>query len=430
MNEGVKKYAFNTSWLFSEQIIRMVVGLLVGVWVARYLGPSKFGLLNYAYSLVGLFGAIATLGLNSVVIRDIVKSKEKDVNILLGTAFFLKIIGAAITICILWVSIVLIDGDKLTSILVFIIASSTIFQSFNVIDFYFQAKVKSKFVVYTNFIVLGVASLLKVILIVTKAPLQYFAMVFLVESIILALGLFLFYKLQKNNIKNWKFRKLIAKKLLRDSWPLILSSIAVSIGMRIDQVMLKTLINEESVGYYSVGVKLAEVFNFIPVLIVQSVFPKIVGMNFNSDRKVLVLLIRYVFFALIILGLVVNTLSQFIVNLLYGPNYYPSSNVLDILIWTIPFVYLNLITIAILQTKNFNKMVLIRQATLAGLNILVNLFLIPRYGILGAAIATVFAEFSVILLGFLIPKERWVFGVRAQALLFIPEKFFTTQKKI
>ena len=104
-------------------------------------------------------------------------------------------------------------------------------------------------------------------------------------------------------------------------------------------------------------------------------------------------------------------------------NFLPSVHVFDILIWTVPFVYINLISIAILQTQNFNRIVLLRQSLLAIINIIINLFLIPSLGILGASIATVSAELSIIVFGFLIPKERWIFKIRAQAILFIPNKY-------
>ena len=417
-----KKYILNTSWLFGEQMLRMAVGLFIGVWVARYLGPEDFGLLSYAQSLVALFGAVATLGLNSIVVRELVKKEEAESNALLGTAFFLKLIGSLITFLFLWIAVSLTDTDFYTRLIVFLVASATIFQSLNVIDFYFQAKVQSKYVVYSNFFVLGVSSVLKVIFILIKAPLEFFALVFLIESIVLAVGLVVFFKSQRNNILKWQFDRSIALQLLKDSWPLILSSISVSIGMRVDQVMIKDMMDERSVGFYAVGVKLAEVFNFIPVIVSQSIFPKIVKMDFRHEWSKLVSIIRYIFFPLILMASGVNIISDFVVQILYGEDYLKSSGAFDILIWTVPFVFLNILTIGILQSQNYNKIVLLRQMTLALMNVGLNIFLIPKYGIIGASIATVAAEFSIIITGFLIPKERWIFKLRLQAMLFIPKK--------
>ena len=145
------KYFKNTSWLFAEKIIRMVVGLFVGVWVARYLGPEKFGLLSFAQSFVGLFTIFATLGLDEIVVRELVIDESKR-DFLVGTTFWLKLVGAIIVLLLLAFAVNFTSNDYETNIFVFIIASATIFQSFNIVDYYFQSKVLSKYVVYANFI--------------------------------------------------------------------------------------------------------------------------------------------------------------------------------------------------------------------------------------------------------------------------------------
>ncbi|HDY85387.1 MAG TPA: flippase, partial [Methylophaga sp.] len=143
------RYFQNTSWLMGEKILRMSVGLFVGIWVARYLGPEQFGLLSYAQSFVFLFTVIATLGLDGIVVRELVKDKTQR-DVLLGTAFGLKLIGAFLILPILAIAVQLTSNDNYTNLLVFIIASATIFQSFNVIDFYYQSKVLSKYVALAN----------------------------------------------------------------------------------------------------------------------------------------------------------------------------------------------------------------------------------------------------------------------------------------
>ncbi len=148
-HSGFRKYLSNTSWLFGEKILRMAVSLFVGIWVARYLGPDQFGLFSYAQAFVGIFAVIATLGLDSIVVRELVKDEGKR-DVLLGTAFRLKFIGAIGVLSVLGVAVNFTSNDKFTNILVFIIASAVIFKSFNVIDFYFQSKVMSRYVVFAN----------------------------------------------------------------------------------------------------------------------------------------------------------------------------------------------------------------------------------------------------------------------------------------
>ena len=176
----------------AEKILRMVVGLFVGIWVARYLGPDKFGLLSYAQSFVGLFAAISTLGLDGIVVRELVKRPEKEY-VLIGTAFVLKIFGAFLTLALLAVVVHFTSNDHYTNLLVFIIASATIFQSFNVVDLYFQSKVLSRYVVYANIVSLFASSIVKVLLILNEAPLIAFAWVVLFDSFVLACGFVYFF---------------------------------------------------------------------------------------------------------------------------------------------------------------------------------------------------------------------------------------------
>ena len=189
---GFRRYFANTAWLFAEKILRMVVGLFVGVWVARYLGPERYGLLSYAQSFVGLFGAIATLGLDGIVVRELVKDESKR-NLLLGTAFLLKLFGAIMVLIVLAIAIKFTSNNQFANILIFIIGSATIFQSFNVIDLYFQSKVISRYVVFTNMLSLAMSSIIKIGLILYQASLIAFALMVPFDSIILALGYLYFY---------------------------------------------------------------------------------------------------------------------------------------------------------------------------------------------------------------------------------------------
>ena len=182
-HQGFMKYFKNTSWLFAEKILRIVVGLFVGIWIARYLGPEQYGLFSYAQSFVGLFAAFATLGLDGIVVRELVKNESKA-NEILGTVFYLKLLGAIGVLLFLAIAINFTSNDRYTNILIFIVASAIIFQSFNVINFYFQSKVMSKFVVYSNILSLFASSIVKIVLLLNGAPLIAFVWVVLFDSII------------------------------------------------------------------------------------------------------------------------------------------------------------------------------------------------------------------------------------------------------
>lgn len=389
-HEGFMKYFKNTSWLFAEKILRMFVGLFVGIWIARYLGPEKFGLLSYAQSFVGLFMAFATLGLDSIVIRELVKDESRK-NELLGTSFWLKLVGAVLLLGFLSIAILVTSNDTYTNSLIFIIASATIFQAFNVVDFYFQAKVLSKYIVFANIISLLLSSIIKIALILSNAPLEAFAWMVLFDSMVLACGFIYFYLYKKEKITSWTFKKEVAISLLKDSWPLIFSSIMVSIYMRIDQVMIKEMLNSEAVGQYSAAVRLSEAWYFIPVAISSSLFPAIINAKQISEEfyyKRLQKLYTLMVWMAIVIALPMTFLSDFVINLLYGDKYNEASGVLMVHVWGGIFVFLGVAFQAYLIAENFVKKSFFRASIGAISNIFFNFVLIPKTGINGAAIAT------------------------------------------
>jgi len=342
-HQGFMKYFKNTSWLFGEKILRMVMGLFVGIWVARYLGPEQFGLFSYAQSFVGLFTAIATLGLDGIVIRELVKDESRR-DELIGTAFWMKLFGAVLVLMFLGIAVNFTSNDMQTNMLVFIIASATIFQSFNVVDMYFQSKVMSKYVVYANVITLFISSLVKIILILNEAPLMAFAWVVLFDSFVLGVG-FLYFFLKKStfSIRYLRFKQETAASLLKDSWPLVLSGIVVSIYMKIDQVMIKEMLGSDAVGQYAAAVRLSEVWYFIPMVISASLFPAIINAKKVSEELYyarLQKLYDLMVWIAIAIAIPMTFLSDWVVDLLYGEVYSQAGSVLMIHIWAGVFVFL------------------------------------------------------------------------------------------
>ncbi len=396
-HQGFMKYFKNTSWLFGEKILRMIVGLFVGVWVARYLGPEKYGMLSYAQAFVGIFSAIATLGLNGIVVRELVKYSQKESE-LLGTAFILKLFGAVLTLLVLYIAIQFTSNDNLTNSLIFIIASATIFQAFNVIDFYFQAKVMSKYVVFANSTSLLLSSIVKIVLILNQAPLIYFAFIVLFDSIVLAIGyIYWYFKIKREFfIKKINFSFDLAKNLLKDSWPLILSGIVISIYMKIDQIMIKEMLDSEAVGNYAVAVRLSEIWYFIPMVITSSLFPAILNAKKVSEElyyKRLQKLYDLMVWMAIAIAIPMTFLSGWIVDLLYGIQYIESGDVLKIHIWAGVFV-----SIAILKGKwqvseSLTKYHFYGAIISSLFNIILNYIFIPKIGIKGAAYATFISQF-------------------------------------
>ncbi|WP_373033598.1 flippase [Sulfurovum sp.] len=385
------KYFRNTSWLFGEKILRMVVGLFVGVWIARYLGPEQYGLLSYAGSFVGLFTIVATLGLDSIVVRELVMDKTRH-NELLGTAFYLKLMGAFGVLTVLAITVVFTSNDTYTNTLVFIIASATVFQSLNVIDFYFQSRVLSRYIAYANFISLFFSSVVKIILILMEAPLVAFAWVVLFDSFVLAMGFLYFYRHNHLSLRAWRFEKSTAELLLKESWPLILSGSVLIIQSRIDQVMLKEMAGNTEVGYYSVALKLIEVFGFIPMLLKSTFFPSIQHAKKTSEalyQNRLLNFYRLNFLLFLLIATPIFIFAEPMVVLLYGNAYQSAGILLALMAVRLFFTNMGVARSAYILSENLLKFSLITMVLGTVANIVLNYFWIESYGAKGAIAATI-----------------------------------------
>lgn len=393
-HEGIRRYGANTAWLMGEKVLRMFMGLFVGIWVARYLGPEQFGLLSYAQSFVFLFTAIATLGLDSIVVRELVKDNSQR-NVLLGTAFTLKLIGSLCILPLLWLGVQFTSNDSYTNLLIFIIASGTIFQSFNVIDFYYQSSVLSKYVAFSNNITLAISSIIKIVLILNQASLLTFAIVGVFDTVILALGLVYFYwQKTHHSLREWQFDRVVAKRLLADSWPLIISSVMVSLYMKIDQVMIKEMLDSNAVGQYAAAVRISEAWYFLPMAICSSIFPAIINAKKVSE-KLYYQRLKRLYSVMVWLGVAValpmTFMSDWIISLLYGSAYIQAGQILMIHVWAGLFVCIGVASSRWMINENLQIYSTWNTTIGATLNIVLNYILIVNVGVLGAAIATLIA---------------------------------------
>ena len=420
-HSGFRKYFANTSWLLGERIFRMAVSLFVGIYVARYLGPERFGLLSYANSFVGIFLALATLGLDDVVVRELVKTPELREK-LLGTAFWLKLFGTLLMWVAILVVIPLTKNDFQTNMLIIIISFGAFFQAFNVIDFSFQAEVKSKYVVPAQISQLIVSSFVKIILIFNEAPLIWFASVFCLDAIVLAMGLVFAYLYNGDKLFCWKWSFETSKHLLYDSWPLILAGVVVSVYMKIDQVMIKEMLGAKEVGLYAAAVKLSEAWYFLPMAIASSLFPAIINAKAYQKEvyyQRLQNLYDLMVWIAVAIALPMAILSSWIVELLYGNEYLESSSVLNIHIWSGIFVFLGVASSKYLLAENYIKKTFYRTFIGALLNIIMNYYLIGIMGIKGAAISTLASHFFAAYFYDIFDKDlRQMFILKTKSLFF------------
>lgn len=381
----------NSGWLVADKILRMGIGLLVGVWVARYLGPSQYGIMSYAASMVGLAAAVAALGIDSIVIRDLVRTPEKT-DQYLGATFVLRFFsGLVCYLGVLGVVAAIKPDDLLTRVIVAIVGWTLVVSAFDTADLWFQSKVMSRYVVYARSAGFVASAAIRVVLILSKASLLAFAVANLLEMAIGAIGLLYVYSRKGGALRSWRFRFPVARELLVSGWPLLLGGVVSMVCMRIDQVMLGQISDPKELGFYSAAVRVAEIWFFVPGAIIASVFPNIIKTKENDEAEFyrrLQKLFNFLAFAGYAVAIPVTFIGPLVIHLLYGDAYAAAAPMLVLLIWSDLFINLAMARGAYLFAMNWTWMLFWVNVIAAVTNIALNFFLIPRYGGVGAAIAS------------------------------------------
>lgn len=382
----------NAGWLFVLRVGRILFALFVGVWVARYLGPAQFGDLSYALAFVALFVPLTTLGLEGIVVRDLVREPAAR-NEILGTSFLLRLAGGVLSVALIVGLISMIRAeDALVRRLTGIVALGIVFQSFDTIDILFQSRVESKYTVYARFVALVLANVAKIVLIVRGAGLVAFAWVSVFEMAMTALGLAGVYRARGFFMAAWRASLARARNLLGQSWSLILSGALAIIYLKIDQVMLGEMAGREEVGVYSTAVRISEVWYFVPMAITRSVFPALIRSRERGARiyhRRLQQLYDFLVWIALGLAVVMTFAANRLILLLFGEAYAASGPILAIHVWAGIFVFLKAGLGRWLLAEGFLHFLFISNSVGAVVNVILNLFLIPAYGGIGAAIATV-----------------------------------------
>lgn len=392
---GLRAIITNTGWLFADRILRMGTSLFVGVWVARYLGKDQYGLFNYALAFVSLFSPILTLGLDDVVVRHIV-SKSSSKEEILGTTFWLKLLGGIVSVFVaVGAMFFLGEHDTLKIWLVVILAIAGIFRAADTIELWFQSQVNSKYTVIAKNLAYLLSNLIKVGLILTKAPLLAFAWITLAEFAMGAIGLVIVYQVRGLSLQLWKWSFPIAKTLLKESLPLIFSGFAIMIFMKIDQIMLGQMRGNGDVGIYSAAVRISELWYFIPTTIVASVAPAIYAAKEKSETlyyQRIGKLLRLLSCIALAISVPMTFLSENIVLAMFGSKFAEAGPILAVHIWTSVFVFMGVATSPWFIAEGLNNVSLGKTLLGAIINIILNVLLIPKYAGMGAAIATIISQ--------------------------------------
>lgn len=415
----VKKYAANTSWVFADFFLRQGLNIIVGIYVARYLLPEGLGTLSYATTYLQLLQPFAHIGLTAIVIRDLVKSKDETPSIM-GTAFTFKLCSSFLSFLAILCIIYFINGTTTSKWYILIASASVLISPLQVIDFYFQAEVKAKYIVYAQQIATVTISALRLLGVFLSFKISWFVWMLFAETVITSLMLVLFYILNKQQISLWRFDKLIAKRFLRELWPVIFSGFFIALYMRIDQLMIFEMLDAKALGIYAAAVKLCEPFYTVATLICSSLFPAIIN-GLEISRKEYEHRLQRLFNILTWLSILVSILIHFtspiIINLIYGDDYAGAESVLQVYFWASILVFQGVVAGQAYVAEKLQLYGTLYTAIGAGINIGLNLILIPKMGVMGAALATLTAySFSATLLNALFKPTRLIF--KQQILAF------------
>lgn len=385
----------NFSWLFFDKILRIIGSLFVGIWVARYLGPHDFGIINYATAFIAFFMFLPNLGLNQIVVRELSQNPEQC-NTIIGTAFALKLIGSLASVLLIFCTALFwFDNDPLSKTVILILSLTYLFQSFDVIDFYYQAKILSKYCVISRDISFILSLLIKIYLIKNDYTLIYFVYVNVTEVLLTSLLFISIYRFDKHLITQWKFDLLNAKVLMSYSWPLMLSGFLITIHTNIDQIMIEYYLDKTQVGIYAAALRLANCWLFIPSIIVSTLLPYYARLrirNPNTYHIRLMALYSLMFWIGVIVSILTVFFGDYIILLLYGNAYSEAYSALVFNIWSGIFISQAVARGIWMISENLQWYRLYNNILAVFINVVGNFILIPKLGIYGAALATLLTQ--------------------------------------
>lgn len=423
----VRRALDNSAWLFLDQLLRMAGGLIVGVWLARYLGPARFGLLSYAQAIVGVVGAWASLGLNAVLVRDLVHEPD-SADDFLGTAFLIKGVAAAagwlVCIGLAWL---LSPTDFQMHGLVLIVALSLIFQIFDVLDVRYQARGEAYIAAWGRMAGFVVASAARIALILWRAPVWAFAAAAAGEILLYAVGWLMIGWRRGLRARGWHFQGRYARSLLAQSWPLALSGLAIYVQAYIDQVMLGRLLGTTELGQYAAALRVVTVFAFLPIVLQTVVAPEIARAKRDHEniyRRRLYNVYRLMFVMFLAVALPLMLLGPAATTMLFGHAYRGAAALLPWLAFRLLFTNFGVARSLFIVNEGLFRFSLLTSLAGAGVNIVLNLFFIPAWGARGA-IAASLVSFAVTIFALdgLQPKMRANLRLMIRAVLLPWQRF-------
>lgn len=388
----------NISWLVFDKILRMGAGLLIGVWVARYLGPEDFGLFSYAQALVSLAGVFATLGLQGIVVRDIVRIPNYS-QLILGTTAVLQLAAGFISYLILIGLVFYIYPSNSTlKCVVAILGGAILFKSSEVVVYWFESQIQAKYIVWVQNSVFLVFAFIKVLCIYFEASIVVFACLSFFEVMVSAVALWVVYNFQVSKISNLRVGFLRAKKLISESWPLLISGVVLVMQAQVDQILLGHMVGLKEVGYYSVALRLIEVVATGSVILYSSFFPLIVAARNVSEHLYGDRLVKFYRLNMVVsigMALPIAIFSPWLIKLLFGEEYEPAALIMSLMSARLILAYVGVVRGVFLLNEGLVRYSALTMLLGVVINIALCYMLIPHYGGVGAVVASLVSFFLV-----------------------------------
>jgi len=390
----LRKAAGNTGWLLLDRVLRMLIGVTVGAWVARYLGPAQFGELAYIIAFIAFFQVIAGLEADGFIVRDIARNHENTA-VILGTSLRLRIVSGVICwLAAITLMYLLHSDDRQLCLLAVIVGAMLVFQASDTVDLWFESQSQSKRTVLAKLVSYLLSNGIRVFLLLSKAPLIAFAGVICLESAALAIALFVAYRRFPTDVR-WQADMAQAKKLLHLCWPFAASGVMITAYMRIDQIMLREMLGERELGIYAAALTLGQVWNVIPATLVTSLAPFVARKKSRDEAEyqdALVIIFRFFAIVAFIGAGLTAVASPWIVGLLYGAEFRSSAVVLSVLVFVTLFIFQGIAQTLWVINNNVRIANLIGTFLSALISIIANFFLIRKFGIMGAVYSYLLAQ--------------------------------------
>ena len=411
----------NLFWAVVGKVVTLLSGLLVGIIVARYLGPEQYGLMNYVISYVFLFQTLAIFGLDAIEIREEAR-KDMPVEQIIGTAFWLKLILGAVCVLLCIGTSWIMEADGYTVLLVAIYSLTIVLNAFGVIRNYFMAIVENEYVVKAEISRTVIGLFIKFLLLAIHAPLIWFITAYMFDLVLLGTGYVMAYRKRVGRMRLWSYNGKCARKLLKESFPLLMTNAAIIIYQRIDQVMIGQMIDNESVGFFSVAARFVEVLLFIPMTLSQTITPVLVRIRKEDEEQYIKKGQQFMNCSLwlsFLAALLTSIVAYWLILITFGEAYLPAVAVLQVMSFKAASVALSNTAGAMLVTEGLQRYAVFRDGMGCIVCVVLNYLLLPRYGIMAVAVVAIVSNVTAgYLADAIIPAYRHLFVRQTKALLW------------